>query len=87
MFCIGMVYILAVPLHYRKRYNTKKMFNRTPKRGAHKDETNMNKNQNQMILMLQYRIQRYQAMGNGTMCQNLISQLNKLQGNNMATAN
>lgn len=34
---------------------------------------------NKMIVMLQYRIQRYQAMGNGTMCQNLISELNKLQ--------
>lgn len=32
-----------------------------------------------MIVMLQYRIQRYQAMGNGAMCQNLISELNKLQ--------
>lgn len=34
---------------------------------------------NKMIVMLQYRIQRYQSMGNGTMCQNLISELNKLQ--------
>ncbi len=34
---------------------------------------------NKMIVMLQYRIQRYQAMGNGVMCQNLISELNKLQ--------
>lgn len=37
-----------------------------------------------MILMLQYRIQRYQAMGNGTMCQNLLSQLNKLQSQESA---
>lgn len=63
------------------------MFNRTPKRGAHKDETNMNKNKNQMILMLQYRIRRHQAMGNGTMCQDLLSQLNKLQSENMSAAN
>lgn len=31
------------------------------------------------IVMLKYRIKRYQAMGNGTMCQNLISELNKLE--------
>ena len=39
---------------------------------------------NKMIIMLKYRIQRYQAMGNGAMCQNLISELNKLQGQTMA---
>ena len=38
----------------------------------------MKKNANE-IFMLQYRIKRYQAMGNGAMCQNLISELNKLQ--------
>ncbi len=32
--------------------------------------------------MLKYRIQRYQAMGNGAMCQNLISELNKVQETN-----
>lgn len=41
---------------------------------------------NKMIVMLQYRIKRYQAMGNGTMCQNLMRELNKLQGT-MAKAN
>lgn len=30
------------------------------------------------IMMLQYRIKRYQAMGNGTMCQQLNLQLQKL---------
>lgn len=30
------------------------------------------------IKMLQYRIQRFQAMGNGVMCQTLKGQLNKL---------
>ena len=40
---------------------------------------------NKMIVMLKYRIQRYQAMGNGAMCQNLISELNKLQGQTMAS--
>lgn len=39
---------------------------------------------NKMIVMLKYRIQRYQAMGNGAMCQNLISELNKLQAQTMA---
>lgn len=34
---------------------------------------------NKMIVMLQYRIQRYQAMGNGAMCQNLTNELNRLQ--------
>lgn len=32
--------------------------------------------------MLKYRIKRYQAMGNGAMCQNLISELNKVQETN-----
>lgn len=34
---------------------------------------------NKTSVMLKYRIKRYQAMGNGTMCQNLISELNKLE--------
>ena len=29
------------------------------------------KNANEKIMMLQYRIKRYQAMGNGAMCQTL----------------
>ena len=29
----------------------------------------MKKNANEKIMMLQYRIKRYQAMGNGAMCQ------------------
>lgn len=37
--------------------------------------------------MLRYRIERYQAMGNGTKCQALLSELNKLQGGNAAYAN
>lgn len=41
-------------------------------------------NKERMITMLRYRIQRYQAMGNGTMCQALISQMNKLQGGTVA---
>ena len=37
----------------------------------------MKKNANG-IFMLQYRIKRYQAMGNGTMCQTLNGKLQKL---------
>lgn len=38
----------------------------------------MKKIVNDEIQMLQYRIQRFQAMGNGVMCQTLKGQLNKL---------
>ena len=31
------------------------------------------------LMKLQYRIKRYQAMGNGAMCQDLTMQLQKLQ--------
>lgn len=37
----------------------------------------MKKNANK-IFMLQYRIKRYQAMGNGAMCQTLNGKLQKL---------
>ena len=37
----------------------------------------MKKNANEFF-MLQYRIKRYQAMGNGTMCQALNGKLQKL---------
>ena len=53
------------------------MFNRFPKRGKQKKKTIMKKNENE-IFMLQYRIKRYQAMGNGTMCQTLNGKLQKL---------
>jgi len=33
------------------------------------------------IMMLQYRIKRYQAMGNGIMCQLLNGKLQKLMAN------
>ena len=39
--------------------------------------TIMKKNANE-IFMLQYQIKRYQAMGNGTMCQTLNGKLQKL---------
>lgn len=38
----------------------------------------MKKNENEKIMMLQYRIKRYHAMGNGAMCQALNGQLQKL---------
>ena len=38
----------------------------------------MKKNSNEKIMMLQYRIKRYLAMGNGTMCLTLNGQLQKL---------
>ena len=53
------------------------MFNRFPKRGKQKKKTIMKKNANE-IFMLQYRIKRYHAMGNGTMCQTLNGKLQKL---------
>ena len=52
---------------------------RFPKRGKHKKTRIMKKNANE-IFMLQYRIKRYQAMGNGTMCQALNGRLQKLLG-------
>ena len=50
---------------------------RFPKRGEHKKMRIMKKNANE-IFMLQYQIKRYQAMGNGTMCQTLNGKLQKL---------
>ena len=38
----------------------------------------MKKNDLKRIAMLQYRIQRYQSMRNGAMCQTLNAELNKL---------
>lgn len=40
-------------------------------------KTIMEKNANE-IMMLMYRIKRYQAMGNGVMCQSLNGKLQKL---------
>lgn len=44
----------------------------------------MKKNANEKIMMLQYRIKRYHAMGNGAMCQALNSQLQKLLSKQIA---
>ena len=49
------------------------------KRGGQKKRKQiMKKNANEKIMMLQYRIKRYQAMGNGAMCQTLNGKLQKL---------
>ena len=45
---------------------------------AKKEKQIMKKNANEKIMMLQYRIKRYQAMGNGAMCQTLNGKLQKL---------
>ena len=46
-------------------------------------EGRMPKNENE-IMMLQYRIKRYQAMGNGAMCQTLNGKLQKLLSQQVA---
>lgn len=55
----------------------KRSKNRFPKRGKHKKKTIMKKDVNE-IMMLQYRIKRYQSMRNGAMCQALSGKLQKL---------
>ena len=53
------------------------MFKSFPKRVKQKKKKIMKKSSNE-IFMLQYRIKRYQAMGNGAMCQTLNGRLQKL---------
>ena len=53
------------------------MFNSFPKRGRQKKKKIMKKSSNE-IFMLQDRIKRDQAMGNGAMCQTLNGRLQKL---------
>lgn len=58
---------------------------RFPKGGKHKKRKQiMKKKVNEQITMLQYRIQRYQAMGNGAMCQALNGKLQKLLSKQVA---
>lgn len=47
--------------------------------GAQKQDEIMNKEMNKDISTLRYRMLRYQAMGNGTMCQRLNGEIRKLQ--------
>lgn len=54
------------------------MFNSFPKRGRQKKKKKIMKKSSNEIFMLQYRIKRYQAMGNGAMCQTLNGRLQKL---------
>ena len=44
----------------------------------------MKKNAKEKMMMLQYRIKRYQAMGNGAMCQTLNGKLQKLLSQQVA---
>lgn len=55
----------------------KRSKNRFPKRGKHKKKMIMKKDVNE-IMMLQYRIKRYQSMRNGAMCQALSGKFQKL---------
>ena len=59
------------------REKTTKMYHRFPKGGKHKNRITMKKIENE-IMMLQYRIRRYQTMRNGAMCQALQGRLQKL---------
>lgn len=57
----------------------KKVFmNRSSKRGLQK-KTIMKEERKNEIMMLKYSIDRYQAMGNGPMCQLLNQKMRKLQ--------
>lgn len=55
--------------------------NRSSKRGLQKKTIMKEKNE---IMMLKYSIDRYQAMGNGPMCQLLNQKMRKLQMKGMA---
>ena len=54
-----------------------RMYNLLSETRKAQKKMNMKKNEKE-IFMLQYRIQRYQAMGNGAMCQALTGKLKKL---------
>ena len=56
----------------------KRIRNRSSKRELQK-QTIMKDERKNEIMMLQYRINRYQAMGNGPMCQCLNRKMQKLQ--------
>jgi len=56
----------------------KRKLNRSSNGEGQKKRKIMKKNETEKIMMLQYRIKRYQAMGNGAMCQALNGQLQKL---------
>ncbi len=56
-----------------------KRINRSSKREGHKRKRIMKKEMNE-IKKLKYQIERYQAMGNGAMCQTLQNRLYQLIG-------
>ena len=68
-----------IPLNFVHVKKKEDLEIRFPKRGGQKEKLMMNKKPPDSILMLQYRIKRYQAMGDGIKCQDLISELNQLQ--------
>lgn len=57
--------------------------NRSSKRGLQKKDDYERRKKNE-IMMLKYSIDRYQAMGNGPMCQLLNQKMRKLQMKGMA---
>lgn len=42
------------------------------------------KKKSSLITLLRYKLERYQAMGDGVMCQNLNSEIRKLQNTRMS---
>ncbi len=72
IFITNNLYLCSVNTRKKRRCLT-----RLPKRGGQKMMKIMEKYANE-ILMLQYRIKRYQAMRNGAMCQTLNGQLQRL---------
>lgn len=68
---------LSVPLQRIKE--TDKLNTASETRKPQKTTTQMTNNAIDAIVMLEYSIQRYQAMGNGTKCQDLRRQLNMLK--------
>ncbi len=75
MFSENISYLCSVKEEKTKKQRCQ---TRTSKRGVHKKMKIMKKNVNETIVMLQYRIKRYHAMGNGAKCQALNFQLQRL---------
>ena len=73
MFFINNLYLCGVNTRKKRRCLT-----RLPKRGGPKMMKMIMEKYANEILMLQYRIKRYQAMRNGAMCQTLNGKLQKL---------
>lgn len=61
------------------------MFNSPPEWRTAQKQDDMNNETNKALMMLRYKLDRYRAMGNGTMCQKLIGELHRMQMKNAAT--